>query len=142
MAVEITIATSTPSADAALRPGRPSASSDVFMRRLLRVPEESPKGSAAAARSAFTTSLLFTTVRCLLTYIVLPVLGPVIGFAGTVGPLVGLSVGAISATAIVVSMRRFWKADHRMRWGYTAIGAVIIVLLAVQAGGDVGDLVT
>jgi hypothetical protein len=28
-----------------------------------------------------------------------------------------------------------------MRWGYTAIGAVIIVLLAVQGAGDVGDLV-
>lgn len=119
---------------------RPSAPSDVFMRRLLRVPEESPRGSTAAARSAFTTSLAFTTVRCLLTYIVLPVLGPVIGFAGTVGPLVGLLVGAVSAAAIIVSMRRFWGADHRMRWGYTSIGAFIMVLLAVQAIGDVGDL--
>ncbi len=142
MAVETTIAMSTPSADAALRHARPSAPSDVFMRRLLRVPEESPRGSSAAARSAFTTSLLFTTVRCLLTYIVLPVLGPVLGFAGAVGPVLGLVVGAISATAIIVSMRRFWKADHRMRWGYTAIGAVIIVLLAVQGVGDVGDLVS
>jgi hypothetical protein len=141
VAVESAIAMSTPSTDATLRPARPSAPSDVFMRRLLRVPEESARGSAAAARSAFTTSLVFTTVRCLLTYIVLPVLGPVIGFAGTVGPVVGLLVGAVSATAIVVSMRRFWTADHRMRWGYTAIGAVIIVLLAVQGAGDVGDLV-
>ena len=122
------------------RPARPSAPADVFMRRLLRVPEESPPGSAAAARSAFTTSLAFTTVRCLLTYIILPVLGPVIGFTGTVGPLLGLVVGFISAAAIVVSMRRFWKADHRMRWAYTGIGAAIIVLLAVQAVGDVGDL--
>ncbi|MDQ3385186.1 MAG: hypothetical protein M3503_04105 [Actinomycetota bacterium] len=122
------------------RPSRPSAPADVFMRRLLRVPEQSPPGSAAAARSAFTTSLAFTTVRCLLTYIILPVLGPVIGFTGTVGPLLGLVVGSISAAAIVVSMRRFWKADHRMRWAYTAIGAAIIVLLAVQAIGDVGDL--
>jgi hypothetical protein len=138
--VEGTIARKPEQEVEAPRPGRPSAPSDVFMRRLLRVPEESPRGSSAAARSAFTTSLAFTTVRCLLTYIVLPVLGPVIGFTGSVGPLLGLAVGTVSAAAIVVSMRRFWKADHRMRWGYTAIGAVIIVLLAVQAVGDIGDL--
>lgn len=122
------------------RPARPGAPADVVMRRLLRIPEDGARTSVAAARSAFTTSLAFTTVRCLLTYIVLPVLGPVLGLTGTVGPLLGLAVGAVSAVAIVVSMRRFWGADHRMRWGYTAIGGAILVLLVVQAAGDVVDL--
>ena len=52
----------------------------------------------------------------------------------------GLLIGTISAVAIVASMRRFWAADHRMRWGYTAVGGGILVLLVFQAVGDVASL--
>lgn len=113
---------------------------DELMRRLLRVPASGPRGSEAAARNAFSASILVSTVRCLLTYIVLPVLGPVLGLSGAVGPVLGLTVGMVSAAAVVISMRRFWAADHRWRWGYTAVGGGILVLLAVQAVGDVVSL--
>ena len=115
---------------------------DVLMRRLLRLPASGPRGSEVAARNAFSASILVSTVRCLLTYIVLPVLGPVLGLSGAVGPVLGLTVGMVSAAAVVVSMRRFWAADHRWRWGYTAVGGGILVLLAVQAVGDVASLLT
>ncbi len=89
----------------------------------------------------FGASLLVSTVRCLLTYVVLPVLKPVVDLSGGVGPVLGLVLGAVSATAIVFSMRRFVAAHHRWRWGYIAIGSAILVLLAVQAVGDVSALV-
>jgi hypothetical protein len=120
--------------------GAPS-SADVVMRRLLRVPVTGPRGSEAAARTAFSASIWISTVRCLLTYIVLPVLGPALGLSGAVGPVLGLAVGTVSAVAVVISMRRFWAADHRWRWGYTAVGGGILVLLAVQAVGDIVGLV-
>ena len=56
--------------------------------------------------------------------------------------MLGLLIGTVSAVAIVASMRRFWAADHRLRWGYTVIGGGILVLLAVQAVGDVASLVS
>lgn len=120
----------------------PRSPADVLMRRLLRVPSSGPRGSEVAARNAFSASILVSTVRCLLTYIVLPVLGPVLGLSGAVGPVLGLTVGMVSAAAVVISMRRFWAADHRWRWGYTAVGGGILVLLAVQAVGDVASLAT
>ncbi len=112
---------------------------DAFMRRLLRV----RAGSAGeeAARRAFGTSIALSTVRCLLTYVVLPLLKPVVDLSGGVGPTLGLVIGTVSAVAIVASMRRFWAADHRWRWGYTVIGGGILVLLVIQAVGDVADLV-
>lgn len=116
---------------------RPPA--DVFVRRLLRVPEE--RASGTSAERLFGKSLLLSTIRCLLTYIVLPLLKPVVDLSGGVGPVLGLLIGTISAVAIVASMRRFWAADHRMRWGYTLIGGAILVLLVVQAVGDVAALV-
>ena len=111
---------------------------DIFMRRLLRVPTGG--ASSAAAERVFGASLLLSTVRCLLTYIVLPLLKPVVDLSGGVGPALGLLIGAISAVAIVASMRRFWAADHRFRWAYTAVGGGILVLLTFQAVGDVAAL--
>lgn len=119
------------------RSARPPA--DVFMRRLLRVPDE--RASGTSAERLFGKSLLLSTVRCLLTYIVLPLLKPVVDLSGGVGPVLGLVIGTISAVAILASMRRFWAADHRMRWGYTVIGGAILVLLVVQAVGDVAALI-
>jgi hypothetical protein len=112
---------------------------DAFMRRLLRLPAGADP--SATAEKAFGTSILISTVRCLLTYVLLPLLKPVVDLSGGVGPILGLVIGAVSAAAIVYSMRRFWRADHRLRWAYTVVGGGILVLLAVQAVGDIAALV-
>ena len=110
------------------------------MRRVLHLPEETPRGDRAAAQQAFSRSVWISAARCLLTYIILPVLGPIVGLAGDVGPVLGLTVGAVSMVAIVASIRRFFAADHRWRWRYTALGGSILVLLVVQAVIDIADL--
>ncbi|HEV3362790.1 MAG TPA: hypothetical protein VG795_01395 [Acidimicrobiia bacterium] len=114
---------------------------DCAMRRVLRLPEESPRASRAAAQQAFSRSVWISAARCLLTYIILPILGPIVGFSGRVGPVLGLAVGAVSMVAIVASIRRFFASDHRWRWRYTAIGGSILVLLVVQTIIDIGELV-
>jgi hypothetical protein len=116
---------------------RPPA--DRFMRRLLRLPDDA-SASAADAQKVFGRSVLISAARCLLTYVVLPILGPILGITNAVGPVLGLVVGAVSVTAITFSMRRFWAANHRMRWGYTALGGAIMVFLVVQAVIDAADL--
>jgi hypothetical protein len=113
---------------------------DCAMRRLLLLPPDRPQASRLAAQQAFSRSVWISATRCLLTYIVLPVLGPIVGFSGRVGPLLGLAVGAVSMVAIVASIRRFFAADHRWRWRYTAIGGSILGLLVVQSVIDIGDL--
>ena len=108
------------------------------MRRLLRLPRGADDGQTA--EKVFSASILVSTVRCLLTYVLLPLLKPVIDLSGGVGPVLGLGIGAVSAAAIVFSMRRFWAASHRWRWAYTVVGGGILLLLAVQAVGDVAAL--
>jgi hypothetical protein len=111
---------------------------DAFMRRLLRLPPGDDPGRDA--EKAFGTSVLISAVRCMLTYVLLPLLKPVIDLEGGVGPVLGLVIGSVSATAIVFSMRRFWRANHRLRWGYTVLGGAILVLLVIQAVGDIAAL--
>ena len=100
------------------------------------------RATEASARTAFQLSILISAGRCLVTYVLLPVLGPLLGLTGAVGPVVGLVVGAVSATAIVFSIRRFWAADSRGKWAYTVVGVAILVLLAIQAVGDVAALMS
>ena len=110
---------------------------DAFMRRLLRVDRAPADGRA---ENLFGASLLVSTVRCLLTYIALPLLKPVVDLTGGVGPALGILLAVVSAVAIVASMRRFWRAGHRYRWHYTAIGGAILAFLAVGAVVDVAHL--
>jgi hypothetical protein len=119
-------------------PARSAA--DLRMRRVLRIPDDGARASARSAENAFSTSVFISAVRCLLTYVLVPVLGPIVGIAGNVGPVLGLVVGTVSGVAIVASMRRFFRADHRWRWRYTVIGGTILVFLVVQAVIDIATL--
>ncbi len=113
---------------------RPAA--DRFMRRLLRVDQAAP-ATAADARKALQTSVVVSGIRCLLTYIVLPFVVPFLGLAAGVTPIIGAVIGIIAAVCIVSSMRRFWRSDHRARWGYTAFGAAMLLFLVGMSVRDI-----
>ena len=116
---------------------------DCAVRRLLQIPDEPPSNAAAAdAHGTFTKSMLISATRCLLTYLVLPFLAPAVGFASGAGPWIGLPLSMVGIAANVVTIRRFWLADHRWRWHYSVIASGVIVLLAVLAVGDVAALAT
>lgn len=108
---------------------------EAVVRRILRVPAGGDPGRNA--EKVFGRSIVLSSVRCLLTYVVLPLLKPVVDLSGGVGPVLGLLIGTVSAVAIIASMRRFWRAGHRFRWHYTALGGSILVLLLVLAVRDV-----
>lgn len=112
---------------------------DRFMRRLLRLPEGTTS-TAAEARSAFQKSLLISTCRCLLMYIVFPFVLPAIGIAKGVGPYIGVAIGALAIVSITYSIRRFWRANHPKRWHYTVFGTTIICFLIVLAVEDLASI--
>lgn len=103
-------------------------------------PAAARRPPAGDPRRAFSTSVIVSGVRCLLTYVVLPFMAPVIGFASGAGPVIGIVIGVVAIAANVVSIRRFWAAKHRWRWGYTVVSASIIVLLLVLLVVDVAAL--
>jgi uncharacterized RDD family membrane protein YckC len=96
------------------------------------------RATEASARTAFQASILVSAVRCLFTYVLLPALAPIIDLTRGVGPVVGLTVGMVSAVAICFGIRRFWAVDSRWKVAYTVVGVGVLVLLAVQAAGDIG----
>jgi hypothetical protein len=134
--------TTVPHASAApgLAPTVQRSDADRTVRRLLFLEPDAPKVSLFGAQSAFQKSIAISAVRCLITYIFLPLLRPVVDLSGGVGPTLGLIVGAVSMVAIYFAVRRFFAADHKWRWGYGAVGGGIFLLLTVQAVVDVRAL--
>jgi hypothetical protein len=118
----------------------PRPAADVAVRRLLRIPDGPPAPEGAAQR-AFSTSILVSATRCLMTYIVLPFVAPALGLAAGVGPAIGIPIGVLAIGCNILTIRRFWAADHRWRWAYTAIALTVIALLLVLMVVDILDLV-
>ena len=111
------------------------------MRRILFIPDNAPRGSIMGATNALSGSIAISGIRCIITYIVIPLAGPILGL-GAVGPYLGLALGALSVVFIVKSMRRFFAADHKWRWGYGSIGIVLIIVVIVQSAMDIASLVS
>jgi hypothetical protein len=126
-------------------PGPPTAvrsGPDRVMRRMLRVPEERAPIPESDTHRIFGASILLSATRCLLSYIVLPIVLPAVGLARGVGPVIGIPIGVLALCFDFLGIRRFWLADHHQRWLfsaiYAAVGTMVFVLLVV----DIVDLVT
>ncbi len=117
---------------------RPAA--DLAVRRFLRIPD-GPPAPAGAAERAFSTSILVSATRCILTYIVLPWVLPLVGLAKGVGPAVGIPIGVLAIYAYVTGIRRFFAADHKWRWAYLSLAVIVTVLMLVMIGKDIATLV-
>lgn len=120
---------------------KPVPAADRFMRRILRVSGVDKK-QAAGAHRAFRNSILITAVRCLITYLAVPLLVPVSAFAGWIAAPISIALCLFAFVNGVISVRRFWISNHRHRWMYTWFMAVVFVVLTVAIVLEITRLVT
>ncbi len=121
---------------AALRLSR----ADLVMRRILLVPDTPPARRRDVHR-LFSTGILLSALRCLLTYVLLPIVAPLLGVATGLAPAIGLPLAVVALGFDVIGMRRFFLANHKSRWAmagiYLAVMALVVALMAI----DIADLV-
>ncbi len=121
-------------------PIRPEASkADAFMKKFLRVDNAAPS-TQAEAQNAFQTSILVSSVRCLLTYIFFPFVAPALGMAASVGRPLGIAISLVAMVSITISMRRFWRSNHPKRWHYTVLGGAVFCFLVYSLVFDLVGL--
>lgn len=92
------------------------------------------------AQRTFSTSIVISAVRCLLTYVLLPFATPWLGLAPGVGPVLGIVIGVVAIAANVMSIRRFWRARHPWRRPVTLVHLGVIVLVVTLVAIDIADL--
>lgn len=124
-----------PAAEAGTGEGRdttaPVSSADRFMLRLLRVREidRIDMEAVAGAHRAFRWAIVFSAVRCTITYLLVPILIPVVSVAGMVATPLNITLCLLALVNGIVSMRRFWRTDHPGKWMYTWFMAVVFLIL-------------
>ena len=139
------LSAATPPAKAgSARRAHPSVShapADRFMRALLRV-TPTGAGTDVGAHRRLRISLVVSAVRCVVTYVLIPVLVPILSLAEVIAAPVGIALCALAVVTGITSLRRFWALGHRSRWTYTAFVAVVLVVLAFALTSDISRLVT
>ncbi len=109
------------------------------MRRLLRI-KPSTDVTEDQAHRVFSTSILISATRCLLSYVVFPIFAPALGAATGVGPAIGIPIGVVALFFDVMAVRRFHASLHPYRWIVTAVYVCIIVLVSFLLVRDIANL--
>ena len=123
-------------APADVRSAAPDRSAlDRLVRQLLLIGDSSPR-----ALFDLKGSMLLAGVRCTLTYLVIPLGAPVLGWLGVLATPLSLAMSLVAIGLAISSLRRVWMADYRHRWPYTAFIVTAVALLAVVVLGDVRTL--
>jgi hypothetical protein len=110
---------------------------DVIARKVLRIKERPAGVTSAQAYSAFQKSMLISATRCLLTYIVFPFVLPAIGIVSNLGSGLGIAIGSTAIVCDVFAVRRFHSVEHKYRWHFTAVAALVIGLLGYLLVEDI-----
>lgn len=103
------------------------------MRRILLIkPQPVDVDSVPAAESAeraLSLSLMFSGVRCILQYAILPFVLPLIGIATDAARPLLLALTLMAVVSIFFSLRRFWQIGYERRWQYLMVAVAALVVL-------------
>jgi hypothetical protein len=108
---------------------------DRLARRVLLLRDAEPR-----ALFDLQGSLVLSCIRCILTYVLIPLALPLVGWADVVATPLALVLSVVAGGMAVRSLRRVWQAEWRYRWAYTGFIVVVVALLAVGIGFDVAQL--
>lgn len=125
---------------AVAQPPRTSAF-ETALRCVLRIPPGPRRASDDQAYRLFSWSIAISATRCLLTYIVVPVLVPLAGPLSGGGAPVGIPLSLLALVFDVRALRRFWLADHRWRRPMTAVYGVVMAMVLGLLVTDVVSLI-
>jgi hypothetical protein len=111
------------------------------MRRVLRLGDMVDRNAILGARRNTTTAIVLSGIRCIITYLLIPILAPVIGFLQVLGPPLTITLSVVAIGMGISGVRRFWMADHKHRWSYTGFIGLVNVLLLIGIGFEVRSLI-
>lgn len=113
-----------------------TSSFDRTVERLLRVkPAEACTLTAErSAENTFMASMMFTGIRCMLEYIVLPFVLPLLNLSNTIAVPLVLAVNSVALVALIHSVRKFWAIDYKHKRPFLALavfGGMILILFMI-----------
>jgi hypothetical protein len=108
---------------------------DRIVRQALLIEDASPR-----AMFELKGSLVLSAVRCVLMYAVIPLVVPLISWAGVLATPLSLLLSSAAIVLAITSLRRVWMADYRYRWPYTGFILLALGLLTMVVVLDIRTL--
>jgi ABC-type iron transport system FetAB permease component len=95
---------------------------------------------AEKTERVFGASLVFSGIRCILQYVVLPFILPAFGIAANASFGISLVLEVVAIAAILLSVRRFWKIDYKYKMQYTFVAVFALLILGAFIVLDIQGL--
>jgi hypothetical protein len=110
----------------------PRSRADRFMLRMLRIDpatvDKIDTEDVRKAHRAFRWAVVVSAVRCTIMYVIIPVLIPMLSVLGSMAAPINIGLCLVAMGNGWLGVRRFWKTDHRGKWGYTWFMALIYAI--------------
>ena len=106
---------------------------DSWLERVLLIQSSSTPYQPS---KSFGLALFISATRCLLQYIFLPFLLPLVGLSAQVPVWVSLLLSAVAFVFLVSSLRRFWKFKHPRRYSYLPLALLKLIVLMIFVLSD------
>ncbi len=103
---------------------------DKVARKILCVGNGSCPVAKKDPQKIFETSMAISALRCILSYVVFPIITPIIGVSTGAAPIIGIPIAILALYFDVMGIRRFWIANHHLRWPISFIYLAVIGLVA------------
>ncbi len=119
------------------------ASADGAVNKFLRIKAvDKTQSQQEAAQRLFSVSMVISGFRCILSYVILPFVLPLLGVGATagVGPAIGIPVGVIALAFDARGIRRFWAIGYRYKWQMTTIYLMVMALVSYLVVVDIVQL--
>lgn len=110
-------------------------------RCVLRIPAGKPTATEDEAHRMFSASIAVSAIRCLVTYVLLPIIAPLTGSALGESAWIGIPLSVVALVFDVVAVRRFWLAYHPWRWKMTAVYGIVMALITGLMVHDIVHLI-
>ncbi len=112
---------------------------EAAMRRILCLSPECARPGVNDTSRMFTTSMALTGLRCVFTYMFLPILTPALGTV--VGPVIGVPLSALAFVFDIRAIRSFWRANHPQRWLMTVLYLVVAAFVTYLMVSDLAKVI-
>lgn len=91
-------------------------------------------------RGAFGLSVAFSGIRCIIQYMILPFVLPVIGIAGQFANYVSAIINIVAIVTIIITLRHFWRINYKYKWAYSALAIPALLTLVAFMVLDINTL--
>lgn len=94
-----------------------------------------------SAENTFMASMLFAGVRCILEYVVLPFVLPLLNLSDSIAVPLVMGINVVALVALVASVRKFYAINYKHKHLYLAVAIVGGVVLIVFLIGNIRSLI-